>query len=363
MTAGTLTIDLGAIVRNWRFLAEKAAPAECAAVVKANAYGLGVEEVAVSLLGAGCGTFFVATVHEGVGLRRILGSEPSIVVFHGVADREEAAALAAADAIPVLNTLEQIGAWTSFAREAGSPLPCVLHLDTGMNRLGLSATDVQTLGLEQARLRGADVCLLMSHLAVGEEAANKMNRRQLVSFLQRCAPLPPAPQSLANSAGIFLGAAYTFDIVRPGIALYGANPVPSGPNPMAEVVHLQGKILQVRRVDANETVGYGAAFSVTSPSRIATVAAGYADGYLRSGTGRASALVGGVRVPVVSRISMDLITLDVSAVPETIAVPGASVDLIGNGISVDEVATAAGTIPYEVLTSLGSRYQRVYRSV
>ncbi len=371
----TLSIDLGAIVANWRLLSERAAPAECAAVVKADAYGLGLAEVARALAAAGCRTFFVATVDEAVALRGLLGvapearsphDEPSIVVLHGVSTRAEAAAVSRLDLLPVLNSLAQVALWNEFAKAGGAPLPCVLHIDTGMNRLGLSAVEVQKAGLDRRLVEGCDVRLVMSHLACAEQSANKMNRRQLVTFLQRCAALPSAPQSLANSAGIFLGDGYRFELVRPGIALYGANPMPvsgtsGGANPMAEVVHLQGRILQVRRVDANETVGYGAAFSVTVPTRIATVAAGYADGYLRSLSGRGVAMVGATRVPVVGRVSMDLITLDVSAVPETHAQAGAPVSLIGGGVSLDEVAALAGTIPYEILTSLGARYRREYR--
>lgn len=356
-----MSIDLGAIVANWRLLCERAAPAECAAVVKADAYGLGVAEVARALAAAGCGTFFVATVDEAVALRALLGAEPSIVVLHGVSTRAEADELRRLDVLPVLNSLAQVALWNELAKTGGAPLPCVLHIDTGMNRLGLSSVEVQKVSLDRRLVAGCDVRLVMSHLACAEDSANKMNRRQLVTFLQRCAALPSAPQSLANSAGIFLGDGYRFELVRPGIALYGPNPVPSGVNPMGEVVHLQGRILQVRRVDANETVGYGAAFSVTVPTRIATVAAGYADGYLRSASGRGMAMVGGVRVPIVGRVSMDLITLDVGAVPEADAQAGAPVSLIGGGVSLHEVATHAGTIPYEILTSLGARYRREYR--
>ena len=317
MTAATLTIDLGALVANWRLLAEKCPSAECAAVVKADAYGLGVAAVAPALLAAGCTTFFVATVDEAIALRALLGPDPSIVHLHGPG-RGEAAALHQADIIPVLNSLEQIYEWTDFSRGFGAALPCALHLDTGMNRLGLCAADVGTLAREPERLTYADVRLVMSHLSTAEKAANKVNRRQLVTFLQRTAAVPQAARSLANSSGIFLGDAYHFDIARPGIALYGGNPVPGQVNPMTEVVHLQGKILQVRRVDAGDSVGYGGTFSVEKPTRIATVAAGYADGYLRSLSGNGQAVVGGVRVPVVGRVSMDLITLDVGAVPEQI---------------------------------------------
>lgn len=359
VTAATLTIDLGALVANWRLLSEKCPAAECAAVVKADAYGLGVAGVAPALLAAGCATFFIATVDEGIALRALLGPEPSIVQLHGPG-RGEAAALHQADVIPVLNSLEQISEWTEFSQRSGTALPCALHLDTGMNRLGLGAADVGTLARAPDRLAYADVRLVMSHLSSAEEVANRGNRRQLVTFLQRTAAVPQAARSLANSSGIFLGDAYHFDIVRPGVALYGANPVPEQVNPMTEVVHLQGKILQVRHVDVGESVGYGGTFSVAKPTRIATVAAGYADGYLRSLSGCGRAVVGGVPVPVVGRVSMDLITLDVGAVPERHAQPGAPVSLIGGGVALDDVAAAAGTIPYEILTSLGPRYRRVY---
>lgn len=359
MTAASLTIDLGALVANWRTLAGKCPTAECAAVVKADAYGLGVVAVAPALLAAGCGTFFIATVDEGVALRALLGPEPSIVQLHGPG-RGEAEALHRANVLPVLNSLEQVAEWTALARSVGMALPGALHLDTGMNRLGLGAGDVAVLTREPERLAGADLRLVMSHLTTAEEAANKVNRRQLITFLQRTAAVPQSARSLANSAGIFLGDAYHFDMVRPGIALYGANPVPGQVNPMAEVVHLQGKILQTRRVDAGESVGYGGTHSVTKPTRIATVAAGYADGYLRSLSGCGTAMVGGVPVPVVGRVSMDLITLDVGAVAEHHTQAGAPVSLVGGGIALDDVATAAKTIPYEILTSLGARYRRTY---
>lgn len=359
MTAATLTIDLGALAANWRLLAGKCPAAECAAVVKADAYGLGVAAVAPALLAAGCGTFFIATVDEGVALRALLGPEPSIVQLHGPG-RGEAETLHRANLLPVLNSLEQVSEWTALAHKVGTTLPAALHLDTGMNRLGLGAADVAVLTREPDRLAGADLRLVMSHLIAAEDAASTGNRRQLVTFLQRTAALPQAARSLANSSGVFLGDAYHFDMVRPGIALYGGNPVPGQVNPMAEVVHLQGKILQTRRVDAGESVGYGGTHSVAKPTRIATVAAGYADGYLRSLSGCGTAVVAGVTVPVVGRVSMDLITLDVGAVAEPLTPPGAPVSLIGGGVALDEVAAAAKTIPYEILTSLGGRYRRTY---
>ena len=357
--AAILTVDLDALAANWRSLAARAAPAACAAVVKADAYGIGVGRAAPALAAAGCRTFFVATAEEGAELRQLLGPEPAIFAFNGplaatVAD------LRAFDVIPVLNDLGQVALWAGAAAAAGRAFPAALHLDTGMNRLGLPEAEDAALAAEPGRLDGIRIVHVMSHLACAEEAGNPMNEAQRAAFAERKARLPAAPASLANSSGIFLGPAFHFEMARPGVALYGANPTPGEANPMSEVVHLQGRILQVRRVDTPQTVGYGAAFQAAGPTRIATVALGYADGYLRSLSNRGTASLAGVRVPVAGRVSMDLVTLDVSAVPPERAQPGALVDMIGGGIPLDEVAEAAGTIPYEILTALGQRYTRTY---
>ena len=357
-----LTIDLGALARNYRLLADRLGGARCAAVVKADAYGLGVARVAPVLSRAGCRTFFVATVEEGIGLRRVL-PEAEIAVLNGAPAGAEAA-LAEHRLTPVLNDLGQIERWAALARARGGldaiVHDAIVHVDTGMNRLGLPACEVDRLAAETERLDGLRVRLIMSHLACAEERDNPMNPAQRAAFIAARAKLPAAPASLANSSGIFLGADYHFDMARPGVALYGVNPTPGASNPMAEVVHLQSKIIQVRDVDRGQTVGYGAAHRTAAPGRIATVPVGYADGYLRSLGNRASAAIGGAKVPVVGRVSMDLITLDVSSLPPDRAGPGAPVELIGGACPIDEVAACAGTIAYEILTSLGKRYDRRY---
>ncbi len=353
-----LTIDLDAIVGNWRALGARLGGAECAAVVKADAYGLGAARVAPALAAAGCRTFFVATLDEGLALRDLL-PEARIVVLGGAIAGSEAD-FAARNLVPVLNSLDQIARWAALAQSRGAPLDAVIHVDTGMNRLGLPGDELDRLAAEPERLAGLAPALVMSHLACAEAPENPMNEAQRRAFEAARARLPATAASLANSSGIFLGPAYHYDLARPGVALYGVNPTPNKPNPMAEVVRLQGKIVQVRDVDSPQTVGYGATHRVTAPGRIATVPVGYADGYQRSLGNRAYAAIGGVRVPVVGRVSMDLITLDVSALPPEAAQPGALVDLIGGGCPIDEVAGWADTIAYELLTGLGRRFARRY---
>jgi alanine racemase len=356
-----LEVDLAALAANWRRLAEEAAPAEAAAVVKADAYGTGLTEAAPALHAAGARTFFVAQLDEALRLRAHLPDVP-VYVLNGLMRGAEADYLAH-ELRPVLNTLEDLARWR---RACGTTSrPAALHVDTGMSRLGLDAHELATLAAEPERAAGLRITHLMSHLCSAEDPSSPQNREQLEEFraAQRAlAPaLGPVAGSLANSSGIFLGPDWRFDLARPGVALYGVNPTPHRPNPMRQVVRLKGKILQVRQIDAHRGVGYGASWRARGPSRIATVAVGYADGYLRSLSNRGRAVVGGHEVPVVGRVSMDLITLDVTAVPEAAAHAGAAAELIGPAMPVDAVAEAAGTIGYEILTSLGARYHRVYR--
>ena len=351
----TLTIDLAAIVENWRRLRRRLAGGESAAVVKADAYGLGAERVAPALAAAGCRHFFIAHPAEGLALRQVLPAA-EIFVLHGLGDAADE--LAAHRLVPVLNGLDEVARWSALARARNGRLPAAIHIDTGMTRLGLSPAEVGRLA--PADLAAIDLRLVMSHLACAEETANPLNREQLRQFLALRALLPPAPASIANSSGIFLGPDYHLDLVRPGIALYGGNPLAEGPNPMAEVVRLQGRILQVRDVDTARTVGYGATHRLPGGARVATVAVGYADGYLRSLSNRGFGYIGGIRVPVVGRVSMDLITLDVSMLDRTLVQPGTIVDLIGGPAALDDVAAAAGSISYELLTRLGRRYRRHY---
>ncbi len=391
---GVLRIDLDAIAANYRNLRARLAGATCGAVVKADGYGLGAAKVAKTLAGAGCRDFFVALIDEGVEIRAVL-PEADIYAFCG-ATAETAAALAEHRLIPALNDLGQIEAYSAYARtrarEAGSGegsgrLAALIHIDTGMTRLGLEAPDVAALADNSERLAGIEVKYVMSHLAAAEEPANPLNARQLAAFNNARARLGPclreagapasrsrtegrsgrrrqagvdAPASLANSSGIFLGPDYHFDLARPGAALYGIAPQAGVPNPMTQVVRLQGKILQVRDVDSPMTVGYGATHRVRAKGRIATVGVGYADGYFRALGNRGHAYIGETRVPVVGRVSMDLITIDVSKVPPDQAVPGGFVDLISDRHPVDALAEEAGTIGYEILTALGRRYHRIY---
>lgn len=351
----TLTIDLGALARNWAHLARIAAPAECAAVVKADAYGLGIDQAVPALCDAGCRTFFVALPGEG---RRARASAADAVIYVLGGFFAEAAQLyAAADLRPVLNCAEDLSAWLIL----GNGRPAALHVDTGMNRLGFSVSEALALA-GSAQLEKAGVALLMSHLACADEPKNPKNRDQINRFKAIRDAFPDLPASLANSAGTVLGPEYAFDLVRPGIALYGAACSP-GRN-LDLVVTAEARILQVRNAKAGETVGYGGAQTLRRDSCLAILAAGYADGYLRSAGSTdardgASVFIRGERAPLVGRVSMDLIAADVTEVAGEVR-PGERAELFGPNISVDEVAATAGTIPYELLTGLSRRAERAY---
>jgi alanine racemase len=352
-----LHIDLDAIVGNYRELARRAAPADCAAVLKADAYGLGAARVGPALAAAGCRQFFVAHLSEGAALRAVLPNA-DIAVLHGPLPGTEPEFLRHR-LTPVLSEPGQVDAWGRLARESGG-LEAMLHVDAGMNRLGLAPADVAALGQAPERLDGIAVRLVLSHLASAEAADDPMNRAQRQRFEALRAQLPPAPASLANSSGIFLSRDFHYDMVRAGAALYGVNPTPGTPHPLREVVRLRGRIIQLREIDTAESVGYGAAFRAQGPCRIATVPVGYADGYLRALSNQGLAYVAGMEVPVVGRVSMDLITIDVTATPPGAVNVGDFVELIGGGIALDDVAERAGTIGYEILTALGHRYARIY---
>ena len=349
--SATLRIDLDALASNYRLLRERAAPAECAAVVKADAYGLGVERVVRRLLHEGCRRFFVATAAEAHEVRA-LTRDVEICVFEG-ALASTVGALVALNVRPVLNSLEQIERWRGRGR-------ALLHLDTAMNRLGLSAGDVGALAVRKDVLADMEFTLVMTHLACADEPRHPLNAEQLARFDHLRRQLPAARTSIGNSAGALLGAAYCGDVVRPGIALYGGNPFSDRPNPMHAVVTLTAPILQVREIAEPQPVGYGATYVASPPARIAVVGIGYADGYPRNLGNAGTAAVAGRRVPVVGRVSMDLISIDVAAVPRDDVRVGNPVELIGPTVCVDEVAAAAGTISYEILTGMGRRLVRDY---
>jgi len=333
-----------------------------AAVVKADGYGLGAERVAPALVKAGARSIFVAQLDEALKLRPLLDQcHPalSLYVLNGLMPGAEAD-YADNNILPVLNSLGQIDAWAAFARSRDKVLPAAVHLDSGMCRLGLPPDEVEALRADPGRLGGIVPTCILSHLACADEPQHPKNAEQLAALKAALTALPRAPVSFCNSSGIFLGPDYHFDLGRPGVALYGVNPTPAAPNPMRPVVRLQAKILQIRAIDAPQTVGYGATHRATGPARIATVAAGYADGYLRSISSRGHAWVAGHRVPVVGRVSMDLLALDVTGVAPEKVQPGDWADLLNREQDVDALAREAGTIGYEILTSLGARYHRVY---
>ncbi|MCZ8106627.1 MAG: alanine racemase [Burkholderiales bacterium] len=356
----TLTIDAGAIAANWRLLAASTPSAECAAAVKADAYGTGVEAAVPALVRAGCRTFFAAHVEEG---RQVRAYAPAATIYILNGLLPGSAGLFPADRLrPVLGSVEEIAEWSAFVAATGAPGEAAVHVDTGMNRLGLPLAAAKALGKARDDLSFRP-SLLMSHFVASETPRSPITARQLSAFAEVRAWFPGIPGSLANSSGIFLGEAAHHDMVRPGYALYGGNPLVERPNPMRPVVALHARIVQVRDIDAGETVGYNAQWTARGPRRLATVSVGYADGYPRSGSARdghagGEAMVGGVRCPFAGRISMDLIVVDVTEAPADAVQRGAAVALIDDTLTIDLVGERAGSIGYEILTRLGRRYAR-----
>ena len=355
-----LTVDLAAIVENWRRLGARLGKAACAAVVKADAYGLGAAAVGGALAAAGCRDFFVAHLDEGIALRRALDAHGSrIFILNGTPKGTEAD-FVASGLVPVVNTMGELAGWREHARGLGRRLPVVLQVDSGMSRLGLTRTEVAAIAAEPAVLEGLSIELVMSHLACADEPEHAANEAQRREFRRLAAMLPPAPLSLANSSGIFLGYAFHGDLVRPGAALYGINPTPGLPNPMLPVVGLAARVVQIRDVPAGAGIGYGHAATAARPSRLVTISLGYADGWPRNAA--AAAFAGGERLPFVGRVSMDTIVLDATGSRQPLREDD-MVDLICPAQDVDDVAAAAGTIAYEILARLGTRFHRTYADV
>ena len=343
MDTARINIDLDALAHNHAVLRDAAAGAEVAPVVKANGYGLGAQQVAYRLWDEGAKTFYVARVFEGEALRRVF-PDAVIYVFDGYLD---GARLEAANLRPVLNSREQVDAW----RNERPRLPAALHVDTGMNRLGVRIEEAEAL-------KDLPVELVISHLACAPEPDHPLNAMQADRFANVASLFPNARKSLANSAGVFLGEQFRFDQVRPGVSLYGSGPRERPDERIRPVVAFEAPILQVRAVAAGESVGYGAAFVTDRPTTVATVGVGYADGVLRSTHPRGHAFVGGEKRPIIGRVSMDLIAVDVTGLSVR---PGEPVELLGPHILLDDAAVAAGTTAYELLTRLSSRAERVYR--
>jgi alanine racemase len=358
---GFLTIDLGALVANWRLLGARAAPAQCAGVIKADAYGCGIEQVAAALAKAGCGTFFVAHISEGKRARSVAPSA-AIYVLNGLFPGA-ASAYAEANLRPVIGSRAELDEWNAFRASAGWRGGAAIQIDTGMSRLGFPLSDTGMLA--QALGEDHGVTLVMSHFACSEEE-HPLNDLQIARFRDVRAAFPGIAGSLANSSGIFLGPDALHDLVRPGVALYGANPLPGRPNPMKPVVTLQGRVVQTQTVAEGATVGYSATWTAKRPTRLALVSVGYADGFLRAASANdrkagAEAIIAGQRSPMAGRLSLDLTAYDVPDLPENAVKRGDIATLLNEQIGVDDLAARGGTIGYEVLTSLGRRYRRVYK--
>lgn len=365
ISSGVLSVDLGAIMRNWQAMNKVSGAATTGAVIKGDGYGTGMEAAARALFGAGARFFFVATPNEALDLRQILPSA-HICVLDGLWPGT-AEIFAAERLIPVLGSMEMLHEWLRFCGQKEIAFPAAIHFDTGMNRMGFRIEEA-ALVRSQIDSVGYKPQFLMSHLACADIPSHEKNRTQL-ALLQTVLPhFPNCPISLANSAGVMNGKDYHFDLVRPGIALFGGRAVVGRPNPLSPVVHLQAPIIQIRDVKVGESVGYGASFTIKRASKVATIAIGYADGLLRAvGSSNAHAgshvFINGVRLPILGRVSMDMITVDLSDLGADLPAIGSMVEILGDNISIDDHADAAGTIGYEILTSLKGRYDRRYINV
>jgi alanine racemase len=360
---GILIINLSAIAANWELLGRQAMPSECAAVIKADGYGCGIKPVARALTKAGCRTFFVADISEARSVRTI-APDAALYVLNGLLPGT-AATFANVGAQPVIGSLVELAEWDAFCSANQWRGGAALHVDTGMNRLGVSVEEAAALA-PRIRTENHGITLLMSHLACAEEPAHHLNQRQIELFREVRLLYRGIAGSLANSSGIFLGNSAHCDMVRPGAALFGVNPTPGHRNPMHPVIELRARVVQVRSVPKGETIGYNATWTAKHAARIAIAAVGYADGYPRAAsasdtTPGSDAIVAGTRCPLAGRVSMDLLAVDVTALPENSVRRGDLITLIGDAIGVDELAAAAGTIGYEVLVNLGRRYHRIYR--
>ena len=363
LAGAVLTIDLVALKENWLTLNARAGTAACGAAVKGNAYGLGIAPVARCLWEAGCRSYFVARPKEGEELRAIL-PDATIYVLDGLF-AGQAEFYAKLNLCPALISFAEAQEWASFGRAYGRKLPCALHVDTGINRLGFSMAEFAALLGDRFTMEGLNVTLLMSHLACADDAGHPMNRRQAEAFQAVRTQLPGVPGSLANSSGIFLGEGFTHDLVRPGIALYGGNPTQKVANPMHAVAILEGSVMQLRDIGPGDSVGYGATWEAQRPGRIAILGAGYKDGVPRALSSRAQegpaqVFISGRRCPVIGRVSMDMMAIDVTGLPPGTVARGTRAEILGRNIAIDEAASWAGTISYELLTRLGSRYALFY---
>ena len=368
LAGGRLTIDLKALVANYRLLEKHASPAKCGAVVKANAYGCGIEQAVPALASAGCEDFFVALVEEGIRVRKVAPNARCFVLNGVFAGAEKV--IHEHGLVPILNTLIQVERWANLAKAHGAPLPCALQMDSGMRRVGMSPADIERVAKQNHLRDHLDIQLFMTHFACADDIGHPKTEVQRETFEQTSALFPNVPRSAANSAADLQSSGLSYDLARPGVALYGGEALNHVPNPMQPVVTLEGRIMQITSGESGDNVGYGGTETLTRKSRIAYVSVGYADGYLRSSshmgvplravTQPATAYFNGTKLKGVGRISMDMCGFDVTDVPENEVNEGDWIELFGNNIPIDDVARAAGTIGYELLTGLGGRYSRTY---
>jgi len=357
--SGILSINLKALADNYSLFQETIGEGrDVAGVVKANAYGLGLQPIVETLIDLGCPQFFVASLEEALSLRAIHKNVP-VAVLGGLFNGAEEDYITH-NITPVLNTPDDIARWSKIAKDKNSPLAGILHFDTGMNRLGLSKEEAHELIENPQRLEGVNLQYVMTHFACADEKDHPLTKKQAHDFANLAQHFPNAKKSLANSPGLFVDAAYHYDMVRPGFALYGGNPTPHTNNPMRSVVDLSVRILQIRLCKKGQTIGYGAGHLFEKDTPTATVALGYADGFLRSASSKATLYFNGQPCPVLGRVSMDLVTIDLSNIKGAMPKQGDALEILGENQSVDDLAAAAGTIGYEILTSLGSRYAREY---
>ena len=357
LTRSRATIRLAALQRNYRKIVQHAPSSDVAVAVKGNGYGLGAVAVGQALWRAGCREFFVAQPDEGIELRAAL-PHAEIHVLNGLMPGTEADMIEN-ELVPVLLSLRQLQSWQLLTRKLGRALPAGLHIDSGMHRTGLPSNELKQLLAEPHRLEGLQLRHIITHLASADDADSQQPEDQLQRFKRALQQLPQTRASIANSAGIFRNAEFHLDLVRPGIAIYGGNPTPGQTNPMEPAVVLEAPLLQVVNAAAGEHIGYGASYTTPRDARHALVAAGYADGVMRSLSNNGQMAIAGHRCAIVGRVSMDVTTIDVSKVPEHLLYEGAPVEYVGDTIALDDAARAAGTIGYELLTGIGRRFQRV----
>ena len=355
-----LEINIDSIIHNYQLINNKVGNTECAAVLKADAYGMVASVVAKALDKVGCSTFFVATIDEGIELRACFSkNENQIAVLSGLLEGSEDI-FYSNKLTPVLNDTEQIKKWAVYNKQKKISAPSILHIDTGMNRLGLTINELYDIIKNPTELKELHVEWIMSHLACGDQPRDIMNEKQLSVFLNAKKEFPNVKASLANSAGVFLGQSYHLDMVRPGIALYGSGSGSIPSKPLKQVIKLYSRILQIRTLSTGASVGYGASYRVSEATRVATVGLGYADGYLRSLSNCSWVFFNGLRLPVIGRISMDYITIDITQIASEKIKTGDFIEIIGDKFTLDDLATVANTVPHELLTRLGTRHHRIY---